>query len=164
MRRGFLFLATLLAVLAVAPAASATKPIRVINPSQGDTVIRHQCAFPVFAHVDGPEIITTFLNKAGDPVKQIGVFPGNTLSMTNVRTGASVTFGATGSFHVRALPDGEISVQITGKGPFFPHPLTGEPGIWYLVGRAKATFDADGNMTSGEIVGQLIDVCAELAS
>jgi hypothetical protein len=164
MRRGSVFLATLLGVLAIAPSASATKPIRIINPIQGDAVIRHQCAFPVFAHVEGPEIITIYVDKSGDPVKQIVVFPGNTLTLTNLRTSASVTFGATGSFQLRAEPDGGTSAKITGKGPFFPHPLTGEPGIWYLIGRAKATFDAEGNMTSGEIKGRLIDVCAELAS
>jgi len=158
MRRALLLLATLLAALALAPAASATKPIREINPSQGDALIRNQCAFPVSAHIDGREIITTFVDRAGDPVKQIVVFPGNTLTLMNVSTGSSVTVLGTWATHVRAASDGGISVQITGHEPFFPHPITAEPGIWYLSGRGRATIDAQGNQTSATITSRLVDL------
>jgi hypothetical protein len=164
MRRGLLFLSTSLVVLASAPEASAQKPVRAVNPSQDDTVITNQCAFPVLAHVDGREIITTFLDREGEPVMQIGIFPGNTLTLTNLDTGRSVTVVATGPFHVRVEPDGSGSVMITGHGPFFPHPITGEPGIWYLSGRARATLDAKGNVTSANVWGQLVDLCAQLSS
>lgn len=164
MRRGLLLLSTVLVVLGVAPAASATKPVREIHPSQEDVVIADQCAFPVLAHVDGREIITTFVDKSGNPVKQIGTFPGNTLTFTNLETKTSVTVVGTGAFNVRAEPDGSVSVAITGHGPFIPHPITGEPGIWYLSGRARATFDAEGNQTSAKVMGQLVDLCPRLAS
>ena len=131
MRRGLLLLSTVLIAFAVVPAASARKPVRDINPSQDDVVIAHQCAFRVLAHIEGGEIITTFTDKAGNPVKQIGVFPGNTLTFTNLVTGTSVTVLGTGAFHVRVGSDGSGSVLITGHGPFVPHPITGEPGIWY---------------------------------
>jgi hypothetical protein len=163
MRRRLLLVSTVLVVLALAPAASATKPERQINPSQDDVVIKDQCGFPVLAHVEGREIVTTFINKAGDPVKQIGIFPGNTLTLTNLETHASVTVVSTGPFHVRAELDG-TSVQITGHGPFIPNPITGERGIWYLTGRARATFDADGNQTSARVDGKLVDLCNRIAS
>jgi hypothetical protein len=162
-RRGLLFLLIAVVVLAFAPSASANKPVREINPSQGDVVIRGQCAFPVLAHIEGQEIITTFTDSAGNPVKQIGIFPGNTLTLTNLDTGESLTVVSTGPFHLRVESDGSGSVMITGHGPFLSNPITGEPGIWYLSGRARATLDAGGNVTSAKLSGQLVDLCAELA-
>jgi hypothetical protein len=164
MRRGVLFLSTLLIALAVAPGATANRPIREINESQPDFVIGDQCAFPVLAHVEGREIITTFTDRAGNPVKQIGVFPGNTITFTNLDTDESLTLVATGPFQVRAEPDGSVTVTVSGHGPFIPNPITGEPGIWYLSGgRVVATFDADGNMTSVDLRGNLVNVCDQLA-
>ena len=165
MRRGLLLLSTLLIALAVVPAATANRPFREVNEAQEDVVITDQCAFPVLGHVEGREIITTFTDRAGNPVKQIGVFPGNTLTFTNLDTGESITLVATGSFHVRAEPDGSVTVVVTGHGPFLSNPITGEPGIWYLSGgQVLATFDAEGNMTSVALRGNLVDVCAQLAS
>ena len=60
----------------------------------------------MLAHIQGREILTTFTNKAGDPVKQLGVFPGNTLTLTNRNSGESLTLLATGSFQLRAHADG----------------------------------------------------------
>jgi hypothetical protein len=164
MRRGLLFLSIVLIALALAPAASARKPVRDINPSQDDVVIADQCAFPVLAHVEGREIITTFIDKAGNPVKQIGVFPGNTLTLTNLDTGKPIAVVSTGSYHARRESDGSGSVMITGHGPFLPNPITGEPGIWYLSGRARATLDARGNVTSAHVSGKLVNLCAQLSS
>jgi len=147
------------------PAATANRPFREVNEAQEDVVITDQCAFPVLGHVEGREIITTFTDRAGNPVKQIGVFPGNTLTFTNLDTDASITLVATGSFHVQAERDGSVTVTITGHGPFLSNPITGEPGIWYLSGgQVLATFDAEGNMTSVALRGNLVDVCAQLAS
>jgi hypothetical protein len=165
MRRGLLLLSTVIFALAVAPAATAVKPTRQIVPGQEDVVIIGQCAFPVLAHGEGVEIITTFTDKEGNPVKQIGIFPANTITFTNLTpdTDKSVTVVTSGTFQVRAEPDGSISVKITGHGPFVPNPITGEPGIWYLSGRAFATFDAEGNPTSADLKGSLVNLCAQLA-
>ena len=164
MRRGLLLLSTLLIALAVVPAATANKPIREVNPAPEDFVITDQCAFPVLAHVEGREIITTFIDKAGNPVKQIGVFPGNTLTLTNLDTGKPIAVVSTGSYHARRESDGSGSVMITGHGPFLPNPITGQPGIWYLSGRARATLDARGNVTSAHVSGKLVNLCAQLSS
>ncbi len=84
--------------------------------------------------------------------------------MTNLDTGKSVTVVATGAYHARRESDGSGSVLITGHGPFLPNPITGEPGIWYLSGRVRATFDAEGNVTSVVATGKLVDLCAQLSS
>ncbi len=164
MRRTLLFLSTVLFALSITSPASASKPVREIHPSQDDVVITDQCAFPVLGHVDGEEIITTFVDAAGNPVKQIEVFPGNTVTFTNRDSGASITIMGTGSSQLRAEPDGSFSAQTMGHGPFFPNPLTGKPGIWYLSGLGKATLDSQGNVTSAELAGQLVDLCPKLAS
>ena len=163
MRRGLLLLLTLLIVLAVAPAASANKPTREIIPSQDDVVITGQCAFPVLIHIAGGEIITTFTDKAGNPVKQIVVFPGNKATLTNLDTGKSITVVTTGPAQVRLRSDGSVFSVAAGHGLFAPNPVTGEPGIWYLSGRGTATLDAQGNLTSPPPSGKLVNLCARLA-
>jgi hypothetical protein len=162
--RAALAAATVLAALAVAPAATANKPIREVIPAPADMVIADQCAFPVLGHIEGSEIDTTFTDKAGNPVKLIGVFPGNTLTLTNLDTGKSITLGATGSFQLRVNPDGSASAMVTGQGVWLGNPVTGEPGIWYQSGRVSATLDADGNATSVDSTGNLVNLCARLAS
>ncbi len=164
MPRTLLFLSTVLFALAITPSASATKPAREIHPSQGDVVITDQCSFPVLGHLDGVEIITTWTDDAGNPVKQIVTFPGNRLTLTNLDSGTSVTVMATGSSQLRAEPDGSVSARAMGHGPFFPNPITGEPGIWYLSGQGKATIDPQGNVTSAGLAGRLVDLCPQLAS
>jgi hypothetical protein len=98
MRLGLL-LSTVLFVLALVPTATANRPIREIIPAPDDLVITGQCAFPVRAHFEGREIDTTFTDRAGDPVKLLGVFPGNMLTVTNLDTGRSIRVPAT-----RVLP------------------------------------------------------------
>ena len=163
MRRGlFLLVPTVLIALAVVPAATANKPDREPVPGPDD-VLLDQCAFPVLAHIEGIEIHTTFTDRADNLVKLFGVFPGNKLTLTNVETTKSITVPATGSFQARFEPDGSGSVMVTGHGPWVPNPVTGEPGIWYQTGRVSATFDAEGNMTSIESTGSLVDLCIQLA-
>ena len=165
MRRGALYFSTTaLIALAVVPAAAADKPTREIIPAPGDLVITDQCAFPVLGHIEGGEINTTFIDKAGNIVKLLGVFPGNTLTLTNLDTGRSITVGATGAFLARSERDGSVIVMVTGHGPWIPNPITGEPGVWYLSGRLIATFDADGNLMSIASTGKLVNLCGELGS
>jgi hypothetical protein len=164
MRRGLLLLSTVLVALAVVPVATANKPVREIIPAPDDRVITGECIFPVLGHIEGSEIDTTFTDKAGNPVKLIGVFPGNTLTLTNLDTGKLITVGATGSFQLRVEPDGSGSGMVTGEGAWLGNPITGEPGIWYQSGRVSATFDAEGNTTSIKSTGKLVNLCPQLAS
>jgi hypothetical protein len=164
MRRGIVVLPIVLIVLAVAPAATANKPIREVIPAPKDMLIADQCAFPVLGHIEGKEIDTTFTDKAGNPVKLIGVFPGNTVTLTNLDTAKSVTLPATGSFQLRLNPDGSGSGKVTGHGAWLSNPVTGEPGIWYQSGQVTATLDEEGNTTSVSNAGKLIDLCLQLAA
>jgi hypothetical protein len=154
---------TVLVVLAIVPTASAITPKREINPAEEDVLITDQCAFPVLAHFDGPEILTTFFDKANNPVKLLGVFPGHTLTLVNPATGTSITVGATGSYHERREVDGSGSAMVTGQGAWPGNLLTGQPGIWYQSGRMSTSWGADGNTTSLEFSGTLVDLCPQLA-
>jgi hypothetical protein len=142
---------------------AAIPPERKVNPAQKDVHITDQCAFPVLAHFDGPEIETTFFDKAKNPVKLLGVFPGHTLTLVNPATGTSITVGATGSFHARFEVDGSGSAMVTGQGAWPGNPITGQPGIWYQSGRVSKSWDAAGNTTSLESSGTLVDLCPQLA-
>ena len=163
-RRGLLLLSTLLIALAVVPAATANKPPREIIPGQDDVTVAGQCAFPVLIHLEGGEIDTTFTDKAGNPIRLLGVFPGNMMTATNLDTGKSITAPATGSFQGRLEPDGSTAFMVTGHGPFLTNPITGESGIWYLSGRLSATFDANDNMTSIASTGTIVNLCPQLGS
>ena len=164
MRRGLLLCTSIFIALAVAPGATANRPIREVIDNPPDMVITDQCAFQVLGHIEGREIDTTFTDRAGNPVKLLGVFPGNTITLTNLDTGTFVTLPATGSFQLRAERDGGASAKVTGHGAWPDgNPVTGEPGIWYQSGTVRATFDADGNLTSVSNTGTLVDLCTQLA-
>src|SRR6266550_7974207 len=114
-------------VVVGAPAASASQPTREPIPAPDDITITGQCAFPVLAHIEGVGIKLTFTDKADNAVKLIEVFPGNTLTLTNLDTGKSLTLVADGQFHDQLKPDGRGFFLVTGHGPSFPNPITGEP-------------------------------------
>jgi hypothetical protein len=162
MRRIFLFLSTVLLGLTIMPSASASRPIREVHPSQDDVVITDQCAFAVLGHIDGGEVVTTFTDQAGNPVKQIVIFPGNTMTLTNPDAGTSLTIMGTGSSQLRAESDGSLSARAMGHGAFFPNPITGEPGIWYLSGQGKSSIDPEGNVVAAHLSGRLVDLCPRL--
>jgi hypothetical protein len=158
-----ILMVSMVLMLATAGSASAFEPIREVN-IQGDFVIRDQCAFPVLGHIEGVEIIKTFVDAEGDPVKQIVTFPGNRITLTNLRSGISISVAGTGSSQLRAEADGSVSARAMGHGPFFPNPLTGEPGIWYLSGQGVLRLDEQGNPTSAVLHGRLVDLCPRLAA
>jgi hypothetical protein len=164
MRSSAIGAALALVALALVPAAAANKPIREVIPAPDDRVIDDQCTFPVLGHIEGSEINTTFTDRAGNRVKQFGHFPGNTLTLTNLDTGKSITRGTTGSFQLRAERDGSATGMVTDHGVWLGHPVTGDPGLWYQTGRVSATLDANGNTSSSKATGTLIDLCLELAS
>jgi hypothetical protein len=167
MQRRLLLLSAVLVALAAVPAATANgrKPFQQIIRAQEDHLITGQCAFPVLFHVEGPEIQTTFFDKAGNPIRLLGVFPGQTITLTDLDSGKSLTLGATGSFQLRVEPDGSGSAMVTGQGAWHDgNPVTGEPGIWYQTGRVSTSWDAEGNTTSLKSTGSLVNLCARLES
>ena len=167
MRRGVLLLSTFAFLALVLPplttANNANKPDRRITLDQGDGTIEGQCAFPVFVHIDGREIDTNFTVSDRTVFKLLGIFPGNSWTLTNLDTGKSITVGNTSSFHQRIEPDGSFSVMVVGEGVWSSgNPLTGEPGIWHQTGQVSGRFDAEGNPISTKGTGGLVNLCPQL--
>ena len=163
MQSGLLALSTAVVALAIAPAATALNPERDIVPAPDDIVITGQCAFPVLGHIKGGEINTTFFDRSRNPVKQIAVFPGQTLTLTNMVTDESITVTAAGSSQVRAESGGSVKISITGHGPL-PNEIVGEPGLWYLNGgHVVVVLDAEGNLTSIVVRGNVVNLCDRLS-
>jgi hypothetical protein len=162
MRRVVLFVMALSTLLAMGPAAGASKPAREEVPAPGDMVFTGQCGFPVLGHIAGGEIDTTFFNNDGDPVKQIAVFPGQTLTLTNLASGEAITVVNSGSTQLRAKPGGALEITIMGHGPI-QNEIVGEPGLWYLDGgQVTVNLDAAGNPTSIRVLGNVVNLCERL--
>jgi hypothetical protein len=166
-RRLLLFSAIACLALGLAPVTTASngnKPDRRITLEQGDGVLEGPCAFPVLAHIDGREIDTTFGIRDRTVMKLLGIFPGNTWTLTNLDNGKSIAVGSTSSFHQLAEPDGSFSVKVVGRGVWpFENPLTLEPGIWYQHGQVSGVFDANGNQISTKGTGSLVNLCSQLS-
>jgi hypothetical protein len=168
MRRGLLLLSTFALAVALAPLAVANngnKPDRHVNLDQGEGTAVGECAFPVFVHIAGTEITTTFSIQDRTVQKLLGVFPGTSWTLTNVDSGTSITVGSSSSFHQLTQPDGTFSVRVVGTGVWIENPITGEPGFWYQKGQVSGTFAADGSPISTKNTGNpLVNLCPQLAS
>jgi hypothetical protein len=97
MKRVILALLSVLAFgVSTAPAAFATLPVHQRwDWAEVDLTFHHACAFPVDVQIRYRGQLTTFMDADGDPVRAIGTGPVfNTV--TNLDTGASLTFTASG--------------------------------------------------------------------
>src|SRR6186997_3011860 len=112
MRRVLLLLSTVFVAAALVPAVTANPPDR--RTIDSDMLIPDQCTFPVLGHIEGGEINRDFYDKSNNLVKQLGVFPGQTSTWTNLETGKSITVSDAGSFHLRLEPDGSGTAVLTG--------------------------------------------------
>lgn len=153
-----------MAALAVTPVALADKPTRELITAPDDLVVTDQCVFPVLMHIEGKGVITTFTDGEGTFVGQSFHFPGNRTVLTNLDTGESITISTTGPAFFRLASDGSASFKVTGRSPWVGHPITEAAGIFLIKGRILATFDADGNRTSIDFTGSVVDLCARLAN
>jgi hypothetical protein len=163
MRRRVLILSGLLLALAIAPAATAGQPTREIIPAAPDAVL-DQCGFPVLDHAEGYTIVESFTDEEGNLVRQIFTAPGVRETLTNLDTGKTIVLNIEGPGSLELNPDGSGSFTGTGPYLFYFHPSMLTPALFYTTGRFVITFDANGDRTSFESVGPIIDVCAELAA
>jgi len=167
MRRRLLLLSVFgVLALALAPLTQANngnKPVREFNPDQGEGIVEGGCAFPVFVHIEGPEIVTHFSTRDRSVLKVIAITPGNTWTLTNVENGKSVTVDNTSSYHEEDYPDGTFAVKVVGEGVWFGNPLTLEPGFWYQKGQISGVFNPDGTPISTKGTGSFVNLCPRLA-
>jgi hypothetical protein len=165
LRRSVLILAfVLVTLLEGTRAAKADPPTREEVAGPVDQVVTSQCAFPVLMHIEGAGFITTFTDGEGNFVLQHFHFPNNKTVFTNLDSGESVTVSTSGPATFRVDPDGSSFFQVTGRSPWVGHPVTEASGIFLLAGRLLATFDPEGNRVSIDFTGNVVDLCAQLAT
>ena len=161
-----------LAVLAAAVGACSNRewsPVAATNVATGsqaasgapaptsDTYVSDSCGYPVRVDSDGK---VKEIPLPGDRLKVL--FPGFSTTMTNPATGKSLSFSSTGSFHIGFPPNGHTTFTYTGRNGY-DDPFAGR--LLFLIGSFSEEFDENFDVVSplsGN--GQIIDVCAKLAS
>ena len=166
MRRAILALAfALLAVAIATPAAVANRPDRVELPPAGDFVDTF-CGFPMLAHFEQPHpgTVTLFYDQVGNLVRSFATFRGLRATLTNLVTGESIAHDLSGPGVIEFHVDGSSTLTATGPWGVWPR-INGIRGRFITVGQVIEERDATGAVVSRTLEsGQLIDVCAELAS
>jgi hypothetical protein len=92
-----------------------------------------------------------------------------TVSATNLSTGkTAATANISGPAKVTTFPDGSVTVSKEGLSGFVLAPVDaqrfGVPPVGVTAGTQTESFDADGNLTSFSLQGQVVvDTCAALS-
>ncbi len=144
--------------LAVGQSAFASGPTITRYPKQSFDYLDYQCGFAV--HNVGT---TSEVDILWDGVRLIQAFPQTNEVATNVETGKSMHINFSGGDHISVNPDGSGTFVGIGNWLWAYNPSTGQPGGWETSGRFVEAFDSQGNVTFS-IVGQIEDLCAEIAS
>jgi hypothetical protein len=165
MRRAILTLAlALLAVLLATPAAVANRPERVELPPAGDFVDTF-CGFPMLVDFEQPQpaTVTIFYDQAGNVVRSFVSGPLG-VTITNLETGESFAHDLSGPGVLEFNADGSTTRTFYGSWGIWAR-MNGIRGRFITVGQVVEETDATGALVSRTLEsGQLIDVCAELAS
>jgi hypothetical protein len=145
--------------LAVAPLASADRPIRVQVPA-ADASGQFCEDFPVLVHATrNNEFATIFSSGA------VLVTGALRVEVTNLDTGETIELNIPGPGFFS--PDGSTLI---GTGPwllFGPAGFLGEgspAGVTFISGRFVLTSDQEGNVTGFAARGHIEDICAALAA
>ena len=153
------------AILVAAPAGLANMPTREELPPAGDFT-DVGCGFPMFVDFEEAQsaVVTSFFDENGNLVREIAVFPGDTVTITNLETGESMAQSLSGQGVKEFHPDGSTTLAAHGGwGLWTRAPGDLRRGRFITVGQLVEVRDADGRLVSRALDGRLIDVCAELA-
>jgi hypothetical protein len=143
--------ALVLAVLALAGTAGATKPYMERDVIGPDT-LSGTCSFPVFFQPTAPDVQNFFIFSDGK-IFGSGPFVG---TATNLDTGKTVMINLSGSFSVVENSDGTTTITSNG---FVLSTLFGT----VFSGHGVLVLDASGTVISRTFNGTEYDLCAELA-
>jgi hypothetical protein len=167
-----LALASSVAVATAAPAAAAP-PVTGPPVDNLDIVVPAGLACADFdLHVVGTgskQIMKTFTDQDGNPVKVITAGKGFDLTFTNMSPGGeSIAFPSNGSVSKTTInADGSATVQATGHNVviFFPTDVPAGPSTTLYKGRLVYTVDPypNGVFTLQSSSGPTTDICALLA-
>ncbi|MDE8588398.1 hypothetical protein [Arthrobacter sp. NQ4] len=119
------------------------------------------CKYPVELLVTGK---SKFIELPGDQF--VIASPGQRVTVTNLKTGESVTYLITGTTHGELQADGTTEVTVTGLNVVLNarEAKSEKPGLYLLEGNFNFALNADGTearVFSG--TGDVTDICALLA-
>jgi hypothetical protein len=127
-----------------------------------DTVVTESCGFPVSVATSGNILRITWVDASGN-TRQFEAAPQAKQTFTNLLTSESITINIAGPGHLTLNADGTFQFTATGPWSWFSNPDTDEPGLFLTQGRLVAMLDSAGNFSVTR-VGNLVDLCAQLAS
>ncbi|MEA2550824.1 MAG: hypothetical protein QOE25_593 [Actinomycetota bacterium] len=160
MKRLVLGVAITISVFFPASPASAAKPTIERFPAD-QSFVDHSCGFAVRVHVTGIVIQITRTDASGN-VRTFQSYPRDRQTLTNVKTGTTITTSLSGPQHFTQNADGSSALAGTGPWAWSPNPVTGDPGIFLTEGRFILASDSQGN-GSFSTVGRVVALCPKLA-
>jgi len=107
-----------------------------------------------------------FTDKNGNVVRLLSAGKGNSLSLTNLNTGATLALRPNGAVERDSvLPDGSLLATLTGHNVLilFPSDVPAGPTSTLYVGQVTLTIDTNGVFTLGRTAGKSVDLCAALS-
>lgn len=107
-----------------------------------------------------------FTDRNGNVVRMLTAGKGNTLTFTNMQTGASLSLRPNGSVeHIAVLPDGSQAWKTTGHNVLilFPTDVPAGPSTTLYIGQVNFTVDTGGTFNLGKTTGRSTDLCAALS-
>ncbi|WP_190606276.1 hypothetical protein [Arthrobacter ipis] len=134
-------------------------PVTAAPPAPADvTFINRDCGFRVEATVTGGSGVNELPGGAA-----IITAPNQRVTLTNVRTGESVTYVITGATHIDTSDPGLLTVTSTGRNVLIV-PEGDREGLFLTQGTVTFVLDDKGRQVSAfEGPGQVTDICALLA-
>ncbi len=148
------------AVLATSTVANASPPIPIPPNTEATWPAGTVCSYPV-------HVVATENKSLLHPLSngQLVITGKLTEQVTNLQTGESESFKASGPLRIIPHDDGSATVITHGR-LFLTLSGSGDvigPGLFVLVGRVVTQVSPEGNLTSISHVPNMIDVCAALA-
>jgi hypothetical protein len=152
----------LIATAALAPSAGAAKPIKEpLELGIEEFAAGEVCPFPTVIDGTGLKATVTTFSDGHTVFRATG-----TQRVTNALSEESVSLRVAGSGVNTLLPSGDL--RLTSRGRVLLFYLEGDvigPGLFLTIGRVVEIFDADaGAITSSDLSGKRIDICAQLSS
>jgi hypothetical protein len=161
MRRLALASVAVIAILCLGSPAFAAKPSR-FRFAVDQMFVDHSCGFAVRLHVTGIVVEIQRTDARGN-VLDFQAYPTEKQTLTNLKTGTTITTDLSGPQHATIHPDGSTTLVGTGTWGWPFNPATGDPGLFLTEGRFVFVTDGDGNGSVTSVVGHVVDRCPALA-
>lgn len=154
MKRMLVLVALLLGLVVGAGPVAAAPPV----PIGSFTFVNRDCGYRIEVVVTGKSGVNELPGGA-----TIITAPGQEVTLTNIKTGASVTYVITGATHINVVSADRQEVTSTGRNVLIV-PEGDREGLYLTLGTVTYVLDGRGRqITPFEGPGQVTDICTLLA-